>query len=368
MVDSGASTLFIHSRFVQENKVATRELARPIRLLNIDGTENRRGRITHVADLTMKLGEHLEKVSFTVTDIGPEDVIIGIDWLRHHNPSIDWRGGSLTFDRCPPECDHHVLTDDEKSQALDELSEQPYLARIQATFNVSTKLAAEANAQKPTLSYKEMVPPQYRQFGKVFSEEESKRLPKHKNHDHAIDLDPSVDINKLKPTRVYPLAPNELTELDNWLEDALSKGYIRKSSSPLSAPTFFVDKKDGKLRIIFDYRKLNSITIKNQYPLPLISESIDRLAGKSIFTKLDVRWGYNNIRIEEGDEWKAVFRMNRGLFEPLMMFFGLTNSPLTFQTMMNDIFQDLIREGVVCVYLDNILIFTKTIAEHHQIS
>jgi hypothetical protein len=113
---------------------------------------------------------------------------------------------------------------------------------------------------------------------------------------------------------------------------------------------------------------LNSKTIKNVYPLLLISDLINRLWSARYFTKLDVCWGYNNVHIKEDDEWKAAFRTNRGLFEPLVMFFGLTNSPATFQTMMNDIFQDLISEGVVCVYLDDILIFTKIMEEHDRVT
>ena len=101
------------------------------------------------------------------------------------------------------------------------------------------------------------------------------------------------------------------------------------------------------------------MTIKNQYPLPLISELIDQLTGAKYFSKMDVRWGYNNIRIKEGDTWKAVFRTNRGLFEPLVMFFGLTNSPATFQTMMNDIFREEIAKGWVVIYMDDILVFSK---------
>ena len=108
--------------------------------------------------------------------------------------------------------------------------------------------------------------------------------------------------------------------------------------------------------------------VKNCYPLPLISDLVNQLRGAKYFTKLNVRWGYNNVRMKEGDEWKAAFRTNHGLFEPLVMFFGLTNSPSTFQTMMNDIFQDLIQEGVMCVYLNDILIFMKSIAEHHQVT
>jgi hypothetical protein len=136
----------------------------------------------------------------------------------------------------------------------------------------------------------------------------------------------------------------------------------------MAAPVFFIKKKDGSLRLVQDYQALNSKTIKNVYPLPLISDLINRLRGARYFTKLDVRWGYNNVRIKEGDEWKAASRTNRGLFEPLVMFFGLTNSPATFQTMMNDIFQDLISEGVVCVYLDDILIFTETMEEHDRVT
>ena len=106
------------------------------------------------------------------------------------------------------------------------------------------------------------------------------------------------------------------------------------------------------------------MTVKNKYLLLLIPELIAKLRGAKYFTKLDVRWGFNNVRIKEGDEWKAAFQTNRGLFEPLVMFFGLTNSPSTFQTMMDNIYEDLISEDVVVVYLDDILIFTETLEEH----
>src|SRR3979490_19802 len=162
------------------------------------------------------------------------------------------------------------------------------------------------------------------------------------------------------------MSPEEQRELDAFLEEALATGCIRHSKLPIGAPVFFIKKKDGKCRFVQDYRALNLITWKNCYPLPLIDDLIHRLKGAKYFTKLDVRWGYNNVRIKEGDEWKAVFRTNRGLFEPLMMYFGLTNSPATFQTMMNEIFEDLITQGVVSIYLDDILIFTTTLEEHRK--
>ena len=127
---------------------------------------------------------------------------------------------------------------------------------------------------------------------------------------------------------------------------------------------FFIKKKDSSLQLVQDYCMLNTVTVKNRYPLPLISKLVSQLRRAKYFTKLDVQWGFNNVCIKPRDEWKAAFHTNRGLFEPLMMFFGMTNSPATFQTMMNDIFRTLIAEGIVVVYLDDILIFTRTEEEH----
>jgi hypothetical protein len=132
--------------------------------------------------------------------------------------------------------------------------------------------------------------------------------------------------------------PQILQGLSNNSDGADGDGRIRQSKSPLGALVFFIKKKDGKLRFVQDYRALNAITRKNRYLLPSIDDLIHRLKGAHYFTKLDVRWGYNNVRIREGDKWKAAFHTNRGLFEPLVMYFGLTNSPATFQTMMNEIF------------------------------
>lgn len=155
------------------------------------------------------------------------------------------------------------------------------------------------------------------------------------------------------------MSPGEQERLDEFLEENLRKGYIRQSKSPQALPFFFISKKDStKLRPTQDYRKLNDGTIKNSYPLPLVSNLLDKLKGAKYFTKLDLRWGYNNVRIKEGDEWKAAFKMNRGLFEPLVMFFGLCNSPSTFQNMMNDIFVIELKDRL---YIDNILIFSDNL-------
>jgi len=132
----------------------------------------------------------------------------------------------------------------------------------------------------------------------------------------------------------------------------------------MAALVFFIKKKDGSLQLVQDYRVLNSMMVKNKYPLTLISELVLQLRGAKYFTKLDVHWGFNNICIKPRDEWKVAFWTNQGLFEPLVIFFGITNSLATFQTMMNNIFQDLIAEGIMVVYLDDILIFTRMEEEH----
>jgi hypothetical protein len=134
----------------------------------------------------------------------------------------------------------------------------------------------------------------------------------------------------------------------------------------MASPVFFIKKKDGKLRLVQDYQKLNEVTIKNRYPLPLAANIINRLSGAKYFMKFNVQWGYTNVCIKEGDEWKAAFTTTRGLSKPHVMFFGLTNSPATFQALMNTIFADLIAERRVAVYLDNILIFSQSLDQHRQ--
>ena len=130
------------------------------------------------------------------------------------------------------------------------------------------------------------------------------------------------------------------------------------------APFFFVKKKDGSLQPIQDYWRLNEATIKNKYPLPLIQELINKVQGVKYSTKLDIQWGYNNVRIKERDEWKAAFQTNQGLFKPLVMYFGMCNSSATFQLMMDTLFHELIMTGKIMIYMDDILIFTQTIEEH----
>jgi len=189
-------------------------------------------------------------------------------------------------------------------------------------------------------------------------------MPTRKVWDHAINL---KEIFKPQKERIYLLSKNEREEVQNFVEDQLRKRYIRLSKSPQTSPVFFVGKKDGNKRMVIDYRNLNDQTVKNNYPLLLITDLIDNMRSKRVFTKIDLWWGFNNIRIKEGDEWKEAFTTHMGSFEPTVMFFGITNSPATFQAMMNEILRDMINEGKVAAFVDNVLVGTEMEEGHDEI-
>jgi Reverse transcriptase (RNA-dependent DNA polymerase)/RNase H-like domain found in reverse transcriptase len=200
------------------------------------------------------------------------------------------------------------------------------------------------------------VPTQYTQFTKVFSEEESHNFPPVRIWDHAIELKPGAPATI--PGKIYSLSQTEQEETHEFIKGHLKRGTIRPSKGPYAAPFFYIKKKDGKLRPVQDYRRLNEWTIHNRSPLPLIPQLVDRLRGCTLYTKFDIRWGYNNIRIKDGDQWKAAFITNEGLFEPTVMFFGLTNSLATFQTMMNTLFSEEIALKWLTIYMDDMAIHT----------
>jgi hypothetical protein len=164
---------------------------------------------------------------------------------------------------------------------------------------------------------------------------------------------------------LYTLSQKELEALREYIDENLKKGFIRRSESPAGAPVLFVPKKDGVLRLCVDYRALNSITIKNRCPLPLISETLDRLRTAKYFTKLDLKGAYNLVRVASGDEWKTAFRTRYGHFEYTVMPFGLTNAPATFQAFLNDVLRESLDTFIV-IYLDDILIYSDTLEEHYD--
>jgi hypothetical protein len=377
MVDLGATSIFISKRFVKKNHVITAPLERPIVLLNIDGSQNKAGTIQQYTDLYLSTGDRETKWKMLVTDTGPEDLVLGLPWLRHANPDIDWEKGEMRLRASeeavePPvhEVEIQKIAANRKQRrtllverVLENATDELWMC---AGFTLSQQIAEKQAKEKGEQTFEQIVPKHYWRYKRVFSDEAAKRLPKHQPWDHAINFIPGV-----KPkwkAKLYPMAEPERESLYKSIDEWLDLGWIEPSKSPCPVPVFFIKKKNGQLCLIQDYQPINKVTIPDKTPLPLTNDVINRLTGAKWFTKLDIRWGYHNIRIREGDEEKAAFATPRGLFQPRVMFFGLTNSPATFQAFMNSIFAPLVAKGVVNVYLDDIIIFTKTLDHLREIT
>ena len=192
----------------------------------------------------------------------------------------------------------------------------------------------------------------------MFSEQVAQRFPSSRPKDHAITL--KLDAPQTMNCKVYQQTKNKLKATQEFINENLQKGYITESKSPYALPLFYQTKANGKLRPIIDYQILNSWTIRDIYPLPLIGSIIDHLQGKTLFSKLNLHWGFNNVRIKTGDHWKGAFKTPYGLYEPAIRFFGLTNSPATFCQAMERMFCQLVQKYPMelFVYVDNILIAT----------
>jgi len=222
----------------------------------------------------------------------------------------------------------------------------------------------EEEAAKSEAEAKKMVSEKFYPWIKIFGKKQSERMPTRKVWDHTIEVKEGLVPRKGK---VYLLSREKKEEVRKFIQEQLRKGYIRLSKLPQTAPVFFVRKKDGKKQMVQDYRYLNEWTIKNNYPLSLISDVLENIRTKKVFTKIDLRWGHNNVRIKEGDKWKVAFTTLEGSFELTVMFFGLTNSPAIFQAMMNELLRDLINTEKIAAFIDDVIVGTETEEGHDEI-
>ena len=278
--------------------------------------------------------------SFFVTQL-KYDAVLGLPWLCSVNPVIDWKNLSVQF--------RSVAT-------------KPSVISLSALVDTpaSDVASSEEDVEFPLPPG---VPSEYAKFASVFYEPKNQALPPHRPYDLEIKL---KDPNKIPPALpLYHLSHKEQQVLKGWIDENLAKGFIRPSNSPAAAPIFFTKKKDGSLRPCIDYRALNANTVPDKHPLSLISHFLDRVAGSTCFTKLDLKGAFNLIRMKQGDEWKAAFRCVYGHYEPLVVQFGETNGPAVCQRMMTELLKDFIDLFVV-VYLDDILIFSKDLEEHKR--
>lgn len=245
MVDSGATALFMSKDFIRQYGIRTFPLRRSIGILNIDGTKNQAGQITHFARAKLSVDGHERWTDFLITNLGQKGVILGLPWLRKENPEVDWEKGWLSI---PKHREEIQATTPVVEEVVDDIEEPP-LCRIRANretrqswvregildhameevwcaagYTYSQQIAEKAHKDKPTKTFEEMVPEPYRDFKQVFSEAASERLPAHKPWDHAINLVPGAP--ETMRTKVYPMSPNEQEELDRFLTDNLRKGYM----------------------------------------------------------------------------------------------------------------------------------------------
>jgi len=363
LLDSGTTGMFMDRQTAARHGFKLQKLERPLMVKNVDGTVNSRGAITHQVECNMFYKGHVERMRMDVCDLGKTEVILGMPWLAAHNPEINWETGEVKMTRCPLLCSRKSQKSRKKEKVKMVATEEEEKI-VRWAIDDKEDWRKEEEIEEDHRKIKEMVPKKFLKWRKVFGKVESERMPTRKIWDYTIDLKETF---KPRKGKIYPLSKNEREEVQNFVEDQLRKGYIRPSKSPQTSPVFFVGKKDGSKRMVMDYRNLNSQTIKNNYLLPLITELIDNMGSKKVFTKMDLRWGFNNVRIKEGDEWKGAFTTHIGSFEPTVMFFGMTNSPATFQAMMNEILRDLINEGKVAAFVDDVLVGTETEERHDEI-
>lgn len=408
LIDSGAQKSFIDSAFARRHQLHTTPLSRPIRLNMADGNPSLHGPVTEEAHVHLTISErHHETIALNLTRLHNHPVILGIDWLHKHNPAINWRKHVVSFndgycnkhcfeqypdrasyllsclsclepennpcEQCPDHLSHSLSClscfDPDPENIPEPTADDYYLCQVFLAY-LSMQSASEPSCPDPVsvsvlLQHEETkpaLPEMYSSFQSLFEDREPGVLPPHRPFDHAIPLEPDA---KIPFGPLYTLSQTELQALREYIDDNLKKGFIRRSESPAGAPVLFVPKKDGTLRLCVDYRALNKVTIKNRCPLPLISETLDRLRTARYFTKLDLKGAYNLVRVASGDEWKTAFRTRYGHFEYTVMPFGLTNAPATFQAFLNDVLRDSLDTFVV-IYLDDILIYSDTLEEHYE--
>jgi RNase H-like domain found in reverse transcriptase/Reverse transcriptase (RNA-dependent DNA polymerase)/Integrase zinc binding domain/Chromo (CHRromatin Organisation MOdifier) domain/Integrase core domain len=398
LIDSGAAINLIHEAIVQSLGLET-FVCSPIQVVLANGKT-----LTH-ANRYVRLKYSIAGVRhedvFLVAPIGINSIIFGMPFLERLNPAINWRRKTVTFPLAEePESSSSIPSQEPEScsPTTTQASEPRTKPCKRKSRSKSPKPAPEPKPKPPpppvrlttrigprdqvylltldeivplnalsdsgpTDLTKPQIPKEYSDFADVFSEEQSNALPPHRGTlDHHIPLEEGA-----KPVYgpIYNLSETELQVLKEYIETHLQRGFIRPSTSPFGSPVLFVKKPDGSLRLCVDYRALNRITVKNRYPLPLISELLDRVRRAKWFTKLDLRSAFHQLRIAQGDEWKTAFRTRYGHFEYLVMPFGLTNAPASFQAYANDCLREYLDKFCVA-YLDDILIYSDSLEEHIQ--
>ncbi|KAJ9529550.1 hypothetical protein QJQ45_013935, partial [Haematococcus lacustris] len=363
LIDGGATASFIDTDFCTRHAVDTATKHDPDWIRLADGHQQESTAL--IPDARIRMSTYKGKQTLHCTKLHGFDIILGKPWLAELNPHIDWKRNIMTFKhggkrhtlRAPPpprdpDRDRYTISTSGLYAAV--RTKQPM-------FLVNITPADTAPAEKHPHQVMDCTTI-LQDYASVFPDDLPAGLPPQRAVDHHIDLEPS----HRPPVRAtYNMSTCELAELKKQITEMQEKGFIRPSTSPYGAGVLFVRKKDGSFRMCVDYRPLNRITVKNKYPLPRVDNLLDRLHGATVFSKIDLRQGYHQIRIAPEDIPKTAFRTRYGHFEFTVLPFGLCNAPATFQRLMNDIFRKELDDCVI-VYLDDILIFSRNQQEHAQ--
>ncbi|KAL0543865.1 hypothetical protein IC582_018970 [Cucumis melo] len=353
LFDSGSSHSFISSAFVSHARLEVEPLHHVLSVSTPSG-ECMLSK-EKVKACQIEIAGHVIEVTLIVLDMLDFDVILGMDWLAANHASIDCSRKEVTFN--PPSLASFKFKGG-GSKSLPQVISAIRASKLlsQGTWGI---LASVVDTREADVSLSSQ--PVVRDYPDVFPEE-LPGLPPHREVEFAIELEPgTVPISRAP----YRMAPAELKELKVQLQELLDKGFIRPSVSPWGAPVLFVKKKDGSMRLCIDYRELNKVTVKNRYPLPRIDDLFDQLQGATVFSKIDLRSGYHQLRIKDEDVPKTAFRSRYGHYEFIVMSFGLTNAPAVFMDLMNRVFREFLDTFVI-VFIDDILIYSKTEAEHEE--
>jgi transposase InsO family protein len=391
LIDGGAQGNVISSSFVNKHRIPLQSSC-PIPIILPNGS---RSFSSDLANITFQRQEYSTSLTTIVYPLQKYDLILGKPWLTQTNPLINWRTNNLRIRHNGRDIDWECsgshsssITTRTRGRLLSHIhffteattpGSRVYLALLRSTDNdddpqpnddpdsTDSSEHPPPNIPPPTPSPSSPLPPTihsivHDEYPDVFPSSLPSGLPPDRGDSMRIETDPTAD-PPFKP--VIRLSIAELDELKKQLDDLLSKKFIKPSTSPYGAPVLFVKKADGSLRLCVDYRGLNRITKKNRHPLPRIDELIDRFRGAQYFTKLDLISGYHQQRIYEPHTHKTAFRCRYGHFEFNVVPFGLTNAPAAFSNMMLRVFDPALDKYVV-VYLDDILIYSKTKEEHLQ--
>ncbi|KAA0060413.1 pol protein [Cucumis melo var. makuwa] len=353
LFDSGSSHSFISSAFVLHARLEVEPLHHVLSV----STPSRECMLSkeRVKAFQIEIAGHVIEVTLLVLDMLDFDVILGMDWLAANHASIDCSRKEVTFNS-PSMASFKFKGEGSRSlpQVISAIRASKLLS--QGTWGI---LASVVDTREVDVSLSSE--PVVRDYPDVFPEE-LPGLPPHREVEFAIELEPgTVPISRAP----YRMAPAELKELKVQLQELLDKGFIRPSVSPWGAPILFVNKKDGSMRLCIDYRELNKVTVKNRYPLPRIDDLFDQLQGATVFSKIDLRSGYHQLRIKDGDVPKTAFCSRYGHYEFIVTSFGLTNAPAVFMDLMNRVFREFLDTFVI-VFIEDILIYSKTEAEHEE--